>query len=311
MVYGNLCYFFSICFIYIISHNCPKLFSQKKYLDDFNHRTSHKTVATRSGGISIFSSLFLLSILYYFLKIELFDYSLFIPLGILFTIGVYDDLYQADFKIKFLMQLIVAKILIDQGFTISSLYGFLGIYEIPWIFSQLITAIIFVITVNAYNFIDGVDGLAISETVKNLCFFLYILSQDDPFYNLGILLLFICIPFYFFNFKKRRKIFLGDAGSLFLGGVNLIFLFHILNPNVILSNLNHINKILLSFGVVLYPLFDLIRVVIIRMKNKKSLFTADQNHIHHWLISKNFSHLNATCLIVGIGFTILLIISFI
>ena len=81
----------------------------KKYFDDFNHRTSHKTIATRSGGVSIFSTLFLISILFYFLKIELFDYSLFIPLGILFTIGVYDDLYQADFKIKFLMQLIVAK----------------------------------------------------------------------------------------------------------------------------------------------------------------------------------------------------------
>ena len=107
-----------------------------------------------------------------FLKIELFDYSLFVPLGILFTIGVYDDLYQADFKIKFLMQLIVAKILIDQGYVISSLHGFLGIYEIPWIISQLITAIAFVIIVNAYNFIDGVDGLAISETVKNLCFFI-------------------------------------------------------------------------------------------------------------------------------------------
>ena len=284
-------------------------FVKRNYFDDFNHRTSHKTEATRSGGVSIFSSLFFISILHYFLKIELFDYSLFIPLGILFTIGAYDDLYQADFKIKFLMQLIVAKILIDQGFTISSLHGFLGIYEIPWIFSQLITTITFIIIVNAYNFIDGVDGLAISETVKNLCFFLYILSQDDPLYNLGFLLLFICIPFYFFNFKKDRKIFLGDAGSLFLGGVNIIFLLHILNTNVILSNLNHINKVLLSFAILSYPLLDLTRVVIIRIKNKKALFTADQNHLHHWLISKNFSHLNITFLIISLGSILLLTIS--
>ena len=302
-----LAFFLSIFFHVIVQY----FFVKKKYFDDFNHRTSHKTVATRSGGISIFSSLFFISILYYFLKIELFDYSLFIPLGILFTIGVYDDLYQADFKIKFLMQLIVSKILIDQGFVISSLYGFLGIYEIPWVFSQLITAVGFIIIVNAFNFIDGIDGLAISETLKNLCFFLYILLPDDPLYNLGFILLFICIPFYFFNFKKKRKIFLGDAGSLFLGGINIIFLFHILNPDVALNNLNNINKVSLLFTVLFYPLVDLIRVVIIRIKNKKSPFTADQNHIHHWLISKNFSHLNTTCLIVGIGFTLLLIISFI
>ena len=302
-----LAFFLSVIFHIIVQY----FFVKKKYFDDFNHRTSHKTVATRSGGISIFSSLFFISILYYFLKIELFDYSLFIPLGILFTIGVYDDLYQADFKIKFLMQLIVSKILIDQGFVISSLYGFLGIYEIPWVFSQLITAVGFIIIVNAFNFIDGIDGLAISETLKNLCFFLYILLPDDPLYNLGFILLFICIPFYFFNFKKKRKIFLGDAGSLFLGGINIIFLFHIFNPDVALGNLNNINKVSLLFTVLFYPLVDLIRVVIIRIKNKKSPFTADQNHIHHWLISKNFSHLNTTCLIVGIGFTLLLIISFI
>ena len=302
-----LAFFLSIFLHIAVQH----FFVKKKYFDDFNHRTSHKTMATRSGGISIFSSLFFISVLYYFLKIELFDYSLFIPLGILFTIGVYDDLYQANFKIKFIMQLIVSKILIDQGFVISSLHGFLGVYEIPWIFSQLITAIGFIIVVNAYNFIDGIDGLAISETIKNLCFFLYILMPNDPFYNLTLILLFICIPFYLFNFKKRRKIFLGDAGSLFLGGVNLIFLFHILNPNVTLSNLNHINKILLSFGVVSYPLMDLIRVVIIRLKNKKSLFTADQNHIHHWLISKNLSHLNTTFLIISLGSILLLIISFV
>ena len=50
------------------------------------------------------------------------------------------------------MQIIVSKILIDQGFAISSLHGLLGIYEIPWILSQLITAIAFVIIVNAYQF---------------------------------------------------------------------------------------------------------------------------------------------------------------
>ena len=198
-----LAFFLSVIFHVIVQH----FFVKKKYFDDFNHRTSHKTVATRSGGISIFSSLFFVSIIYYLLKIELFDYSLFIPLGILFTIGVYDDLYQADFKIKFLMQIIVAKILIDQGFVISSLHGLLGVYEIPWILSQLITALAFVIIINAYNFIDGIDGLAVSETIKNLCFFVYILMPNDPFYNLSLLLLFICIPFFFLISKKDERFF--------------------------------------------------------------------------------------------------------
>ena len=69
---------------------------------------------------------YFLSIYYYFQRIEIFDYSLFIPISIMFVIGIYDDFYKADFKLKFLLQIIVAKILIDQGFVISNYYGFLG-----------------------------------------------------------------------------------------------------------------------------------------------------------------------------------------
>ncbi len=293
--------FFSFLFHLVIQY----IFIKQKRFDSFNHRTSHNTIATRTGGISIFGSLFLISLFYYFQKIDLFDYSLFIPLGILFIIGVYDDLYQADFKLKFLMQLIVAKILIDQGFIISNLYGILGIDEIPWIVSQVITALAFIIIVNAYNFIDGIDGLAISETIKNLFFFLYLFSSNDPFYNMVEILIFVCVPFYFFNFRKRKKVFLGDAGSLFLGGINIILLFHFLNPAVVNETIEQTNKILLALAILFYPLLDLIRVVIIRLKNKRSPFTADQNHIHHWIISLGFSHLNATLLITATGLVLM------
>ncbi|MFL2600598.1 MAG: glycosyltransferase family 4 protein [Flavobacteriaceae bacterium] len=293
--------FLAIFFSFLFHFATQYIFIKQKRFDNFNHRTSHRTVATRTGGISIFCSFFLISLAYYFLKIDLFDYSLFIPLGILFIIGVYDDLYQADFKVKFLMQLIVAKILIDQGFILSNLYGFLGIYEIPWLFSQIVTALAFVIIVNAYNFIDGIDGLAISETIKNLCLFLYLFSKNDPFYDMAKILLFICIPFYFFNFRKRKKVFLGDAGSLFLGGVNIVLLLHLLNPAYVNESIGETNKILLAFVILFYPILDLIRVVIIRLKNKKSPFTADQNHIHHHLISKGLSHKQATILITSVG----------
>lgn len=276
-------------------------FVKKRRFDDFNHRTSHKTIATRSGGISIFSSLFIFSFVHYLLNIELFDYSLFIPLGILFTIGVYDDLYQADFKLKFLLQFIVAKILIDQGFTISNLHGMFGIYEIPWLLSQILTGVTFVILVNAYNFIDGIDGLAISETIKNLCFFLILLSADSPFYNLVWILIFACLPFYFFNFRDKKKVFLGDAGSLFLGGVNIILLFHILNPAINIDTENNANKLVIILAILFYPLLDFLRVVVIRLKNNKSPFTADQNHIHHWLISRGLSHMLSSIIIVGTG----------
>ena len=202
-----------------------------------------------------------------------------------------------------------ARKIIDQGYVITNLYGFLGINEIPWIISQFFTGLTFIIIVNAYNFIDGIDGLAISETLKNLCFFLFLLPPNDSFYNLAYVLIFISFPFYFFNLKKRKKVFLGDAGSLFLGGVNIVFLFHFLNPNTTVNIVIGIKKILFGTILLSYPLIDLTRVVIIRIINRRSPFTADQNHIHHWFISKGFSHIKTT-FIVLLGGTILLFFTF-
>ena len=93
----------------IVFHTATQyIFIKLKRFDDFNHRLPTKQLQ-QDLGVLVYFALFLISLIYYFLKIELFDYSLFVPLGILFIIGVYDDLYQADFKLKFLMQLIVAK----------------------------------------------------------------------------------------------------------------------------------------------------------------------------------------------------------
>ena len=112
----------------LLHFGVQKVFIYYKKFDDFNHRSSHKTLATRTGGIGLFATLLFISLYYYFQGIELFDYSLFIPLGIMFIVGVYDDFYNADFKLKFLLQIIVAKILIDQGYVITNYHGLFGLY---------------------------------------------------------------------------------------------------------------------------------------------------------------------------------------
>ena len=77
-----------------------KIFIHYKKFDDINHRSSHKTFATLSGGIGVFATILIVSSYYYFNKIDLFDYSLFVPLSIMFIVGVYDDFYNADFKLN-------------------------------------------------------------------------------------------------------------------------------------------------------------------------------------------------------------------
>ena len=137
-------------------------------------------------------------------------------MGILLLIGVYDDIYRADFKLKFIFQLIAAKIIVDQGVILESLNGFLGIYEITYMYGQFFTIFLIVLISNAINFTDGIDGLAITETLKSLLIIYFVYTNLTS--NIIILIVASAIvPLYYFNFKTNNKVFLGDGGSLFLG----------------------------------------------------------------------------------------------
>ena len=280
-----------------LHYGVQKLFINYKRFDDFNHRSSHKTLATRTGGIGIFLSVFIISLYYYFQGIEIFDYSLFIPLGIMFVVGVYDDLYNADFKLKFLLQIIVAKILIDQGFVISNYHGLFGLYEVPRILAQLSTVFVFLVIVNSINFIDGIDGLAITQVIKTILLVEFF-SQSTDLSVLSLLLISSIIPLYYFNFKIKRKVFLGDGGSLFLGTIVSIYCFYILGDYFSFKNGFEMNKTLFSILVILYPIVDLLRVFLIRIKNKRSPFEPDKNHLHH-LLNQKF-HKNISVLIITV-----------
>ena len=287
--------FFVVAFIIaaLLHFGVQKLFILYKRFDDFNHRSSHQTLATRTGGIGIFLTVLIISLYYYFQGVQLFDYSLFIPLGIMFVIGVYDDLYNADFKLKFLLQIIVAKILIDQGYVISNYHGLFGLYEVPWLLAQLSTVFVFLVLINAINFIDGIDGLAITEVIKTIILIELFSANQTALNPLVTLLILSLLPLYYFNFKKKEKVFLGDGGSLLLGTIVSIHIFYVLSPEYSFKEGFQINKTLFAILVILYHLVDLLRVFLLRIKEGKSPFTADKRHIHH-VILKDKSHLLKT-----------------
>ncbi len=294
----------------LLAYTIQKVFVRYKKFDDFNHRTSHNTLATKTGGISVFICLFLFSISFYLTENEIFDFSLLIPISIMFIVGVYDDLYNANFKLKFILQIIVAKIIIDQGFLIDSFHGVFGIYELNRIFSQLFTVFVFLIIVNAINFIDGIDGLAITEVIKAILIIELISVEKTPLNSLGYLVIFSLLPLYYYNFKKNKKIFLGDGGSLFLGTLISIYIFYLLGASFNIKPYFNINKALLSIIIIIYPLMDLLRVFIIRIYNKKSPFIADKNHIHHKILKIVKSHFLVVFIIQSISLLIIFVIIF-
>lgn len=285
-----------------------KIFVKKNIVDKIKDRSSHSVKATRSGGIAIFSTIFVISTYNYFNSVEIFDYSLIVPISLMLIVGLYDDIYKLDFKLKFIFQIIAAKIIIDNGLIIDHLHGIFGIYELNRIIAQLLTIFFIVAIINSINFIDGVDGLAISVASLFIICFEFFSNSNTGFINLSLIIVCSMLPMFYFNFRKDRKVFLGDSGSLLLGILISIYVIHILSQQYIIKDEYDIHKIFFVISILLYPILDITRVIFKRIIEGRSPFMADKNHIHHLILSKTQSHIKTTLIIVGLSIVFLLII---
>lgn len=290
----------------ITSYYCQKLFLKKKIFDKINLRSSHNSIASRSGGLSVFIVLMIISIYFYLNGIEIFNFSILVPLSLIFLIGVYDDLYTVDFKLKFIFQIIAAKIIIDSGLVIDNLHGVFGVFEINRVLAQIVTIFIIISIINAINFVDGIDGLLISISLMFIISYELFASVNTDFYFLSLIITSSLIPLFYFNFRKNKKIFLGDAGSYLLGGIIAIYVLNILSVGYRIKPEYDLNKIIFVISILIYPIIDIIRIFSLRLLNNKSPFIADKNHIHHNLLRYNNSHFKTSFLICC--FTIFVVI---
>jgi len=288
-----------------------KLYINNNITDKINDRSSHNVIATRSGGIALFSSIFFISLFFYIQGIDIYNFSILIPLSILLIVGFYDDVYDVDFKLKLVFQVIVAKILIDSGFIIDNLHGFLGIGELNRIIAQLFTIFIIVAIINAINFIDGIDALAISILSLFLILFEFFAKAETSFFYLSTIILSASIPIFYFNLRKNKKIFLGDAGSLFIGGIISIYVLNMLSSDYIIKDEYDLNKIIFVISLLSYPIIDIVRICFIRIKQGKSIFLPDRFHIHHILLNRYASHKIVTTIIVAFMLVLLVAIQLI
>ena len=227
---------------------------------------------------------------------------------LLLIVGLYDDLYNIDFKLKFIFQIIAAKILIDNGLIIDNFHGILGIFELNRIIAQLLTIFIIVAIINSINFIDGIDGLATSIILLFVIMFEFFSTSATPFINLSLILVASIMPMFFFNVKKKNKVFLGDSGSLFLGGIVSAYVIFILSQQYIIKPEFDLHKVLYVFSILMYPIIDIIRITVKRIAQKKSPFEADKNHIHHILLKRTKSHLNTSLIIVVVSICFIIFI---
>ena len=115
------------------------------------------------------------------------------------------------------------------------------------------------------------------------------------------------IPLYYFNLRNENKVFLGDSGSLFLGGLVSIYVVHILTNNYIIRPEFDLHKIIFVISILAYPIIDIIRIFFLRLKRGKSPFEADKKHLHHILLKKVNNHIIVTSIIASLSLLLILL----
>lgn len=273
-----------------------------------NKRTSHKGEVPNVGGINIFISF--LGSLFLFTSAMLTDIQ-FVLMGlfVILIVGFVDDLIDIKVFWKFFGELIAGFFLIViSDIRLSSLHGFLGISEIPLFWSYLISFFVFSVVVNAINLIDGIDGLASGLGILYALFFgiyFYLVGHTGLMLTAFALIGSLIVFFYYNVFSNRRKIFMGDSGSLLLGYVFNVFIFSFCEMNTSISSVpekyHMIAAPAVAFTVLIVPLFDTLRVMITRVKKGYSPFKADRNHIHHLLLSLGFIHRQVSFILMAVS----------
>jgi UDP-GlcNAc:undecaprenyl-phosphate GlcNAc-1-phosphate transferase len=279
----------------------------KKLFDEPDERKVHKTVIPTLGGLGIFAG-FIIAVLMGIPTGINPEFQYFVAATIvIFFLGIKDDIMILSASKKFIGQLIAAGILIKfGGIHINNMHGFLGIHEIPYIASVTLSFFTIIVITNSFNLIDGVDGLAgtlgLITTIAFGSYFMYV--GQTAYAVLAFSLSGCLVSFLIYNFSPA-KIFMGDTGSLLLGTVNSILVIKFINIAAAPGNPFPIaSSPAIGFAVLLIPLFDTLRVFAVRILDRRSPFSPDRNHVHHFLLDLGFTHKKITlsCALVAIGF---------
>jgi UDP-GlcNAc:undecaprenyl-phosphate GlcNAc-1-phosphate transferase len=287
----------------------PKLihFAQRlRLLDNGGDRASHHGSTPFFGGIAIFTGI--VSSLLFWSDIENIQYIL-VSILIVFIVGLIDDLRQITAFKKLIGQIIATLILIFlSDLQIESMHGVLGVYDLPFWASLPFTIFVVIVIINGFNLIDGIDGLAGGiGLISSLSFggIALIMEQTDmaliAFTLSGALLGFLK-----FNTFPAR-IFMGDTGSLVVGMILSVLALNCIKYGLVTEthSLPHIGP-LLAISLLAIPLFDSLRVFVVRAINGKGTLTAARDHVHHALINLGAGHKYTSFLLYIVAVIIIL-----
>ncbi len=288
-------FIFTISFIivFLITPNIRYAALKFYVIDKKNHRKIHNKVITKLGGLAIYfgflGGLIIVAIfdIRFFQVHSLQIFGLFICSALMLMLGIYDDFNDSRAIVKFLIQVIIALVLIKTGFKLERIFIpnlidiHLEILSIP------LTILWLVGITNAINLIDGLDGLAagiVTIVSMFLCLYGIFLKENFVVFT-SLALMGANLAFLKYNFYPA-KIFMGNTGSLFLGLVIGSLGCYRASPKSLANFL-----FIPTAFILLLPIIDTFFAIIRRVLKKQRIFSADFSHIHHYYIKLGFDQI--------------------
>jgi len=283
-----------------------RLCQRYKLLDvPLDGRRIHRTAVPRLGGLALYlSCLSALSLLPFVdnlltqtlssLKPEFL--TLFVPATLVLLLGGYDDLRGANALVKFIGLGLIATLFYVMGGRIDALsIPLLGSVQLPPLLSFIITVVWLVGITNAFNLIDGLDGLASGAALFSSLVILGVSVSQERTLTIVVALV-LCgslAGFLRYNFNPA-SIFLGDSGSLFTGFV--LAALSVLGTQKATTAVAIVVPIF-AFG---FPVVDTAMTMGRRLVSRKPVFQGDTEHIHHMLLARGWSQRRAALVLYGV-----------
>ncbi len=295
----------SFAFTYLAIPPVIKIANERHLCDVPGERSSHFVATPTLGGVGIFTGILIALFMWVPFANHQFLQYLVGALFIIFVVGLKDDLEPMDAKKKLIAQMITAFLIVYAcDIRIESMHGLLGFHsDFPYWFSLLVSGFTVLVIMNAFNLIDGINGLSASigilvSTILGIWFFN---TEQPAFAILAAITTAAYLAFLRYNIMPPTRTFMGDTGSLILGTITATLVIQFITSNAALNigHMFHLQSIAaVSMTVVVVPLFDTLRVFATRMARGHSPLMPDRRHIHHLLVDYGFTHAQATGVLV-------------
>lgn len=246
-------------------------------IDKPNHRSSHTTITLRGGGI-IFPIAVVVAFILGYVSVPIL-----MAVGLVSIISFVDDIYPLPTLPRFLSHLIAVVLLLYD----LNLLG-IDFWIIP------ISIVLLIGWINAFNFMDGINGITVLYAMVSLLTFGYLYQNEDQF-SVFILMGISCLVFGFFNIRKKAKTFAGDVGSISMAVFLAYFMLKLIFEKQQIGYL-------LFFSV--YGI-DAIVTILYRLKNKENILQPHRSHLYQYLSNEmKWSHVSVSLLYAVIQLTI-------